>query len=332
MSVVLFVILWVITFPVAWLLLVKALVISSTREIIKYVGIVSLYIFVILLPYLPLILDEPIDGFGIIVIPIMIMSFVSAIGLILGEDRVKNRLWEFYANVYDGLLSFYPYVELMDDVVNECIEQSSDDNQVHILDLGCGTGNYANMLLEADDLDVGSITLVDKSKSMLDRASIKLKDSDVPVKLYNDDLISFTKEEVKNHTSKYDTVLMINSFYTLGNSEKQSQIHRVSKLLKQGGVLIIVDPDRPGSKQLIAHHVSNAGIISLIRPSLIFVWIVDYMISALSKSDSFNFTTQDDMKKLLMGVNNMYLIQRPVRTYGGRDSGICMMYTIMNRD
>lgn len=44
---------------------------------------------------------------------------------------------------------------------------------LHVLDAGCGTGNYAKALL---DFGVGSVTLLDASRGMLDKAREKLAD------------------------------------------------------------------------------------------------------------------------------------------------------------
>ena len=45
---------------------------------------------------------------------------------------------------------------------------------VHVLDAGCGTGNYAKALI---DYGVGKVTLMDASHNMLSKARDKLKDA-----------------------------------------------------------------------------------------------------------------------------------------------------------
>ena len=50
----------------------------------------------------------------------------------------------------------------------------SSSQDVHVLDAGCGTGNYAKALI---DYGVGKVTLMDASHNMLSKARDKLKDA-----------------------------------------------------------------------------------------------------------------------------------------------------------
>ncbi|XP_053377292.1 uncharacterized protein LOC123534262 [Mercenaria mercenaria] len=89
------------------------------------------------------------------------------------KNRISMSTYEDYnetSHIYDdqrmaagtdvmaAMLQFYSGKKLQD---------------VHILDAGCGTGNYAK---EFADMDVGQITILDASSGMLEKAKCKLAD------------------------------------------------------------------------------------------------------------------------------------------------------------
>ena len=74
--------------------------------------------------------------------------------------------------------------------------------ELHVLDAGCGTGNYAKELIE---LGVGKITLLDACSKMLSVAKDKLKDA-IDTKII-DEVVEATLPAIPFEDGSFDVVL-----------------------------------------------------------------------------------------------------------------------------
>lgn len=109
-------------------------------------------------------------------------------------------------------------------------------NAKHLLDIGCGAGNYTvKMLSKVPNLNC---TLVDLSKPMLDRAFERVSnDRSKRVEILQGDIRTVELEE-----NKYDIVLAGAVLHHLRDDEDwENTFRKIYRLLKPGGCLMISD-------------------------------------------------------------------------------------------
>lgn len=111
--------------------------------------------------------------------------------------------------------------------------------KLHLLDAGCGTGNYAKAFL---DSGIGKITLVDASQGMLSKAEKKLQS------YINENRVSELKCShlpiIPFEESSFDVVAFIQVLHHLdkpyeGFPNLRKCIAEAKRVLKPGGVLVI---------------------------------------------------------------------------------------------
>lgn len=106
-----------------------------------------------------------------------------------------------------------------------------------LLDLSAGTGLLAEELL-ASDIPLGSLTLNEPSRSMLDHARRRLPDSDIL------SYTSFPAEDFPWERQRFEAVLSLNALHVY---PRQTDILRgIHRALPEGGRLHILDWDRSG--------------------------------------------------------------------------------------
>jgi hypothetical protein len=209
---VVFVAIWVVTFIPAWKLLFKLLALSVTDKpgSTKFIFNFLLYRLLILLPYIWLFL------FGHKLPPLLkglIISFL-AFGLFFSAVRFFFKrqatayLWQIYSNVYDSLLKFYPYKNLLA-LVYRRLELKPAES---VLDAGCGTGNLSKLILSHHSK--ASITAVDVSSSMLRRARKKLA-GHTNVEIIQSDINGFLKAHPEK---KFDVIALVNVLYAVDDT------------------------------------------------------------------------------------------------------------------
>ncbi|MDQ6423170.1 methyltransferase domain-containing protein [Paenibacillus sp. LHD-117] len=101
-----------------------------------------------------------------------------------------------------------------------------------ILDLGAGTGLLTSMLL--DKFPEASLTLIDFSEEMLDRARARFAGRD-GIRFVTADYTAFEFE------SKFDAVVSSLSIHHLEHEQKRELFRRVRELLSPGGVFVNAD-------------------------------------------------------------------------------------------
>ncbi|TFH13647.1 class I SAM-dependent methyltransferase [Candidatus Bathyarchaeota archaeon] len=109
-------------------------------------------------------------------------------------------------------------------------------NATHILDVGCGAGNYTLKLLEK--LPHLNVTLIDLSKPMLDRASERISAvSSGTIKLIQGDI-----REIKLKENSYDIILAAAVLHHLrDDSEWESVFRKMYNVLRPSGGFWVFD-------------------------------------------------------------------------------------------
>lgn len=303
-----FIVSWVLTFPIAWLLLGKliARTISRKRRIsISYIILFVSYRLVIALPYMLLLI------IGRSQLSIIIRSFIIGIislGLLLSLLRffdpkiLKKYLWQLYATFYDGLRYFYPYKKLQTLIAQRVI---SAPNNGSVLDLGCGTGNL--LLSLRSSVWRGQYIGVDGSTIMLRKARKKAQGIE-DAEFVSSDMQQFLSASNR----KFDVVVMSNSLYTFTDRDELWLL--LKKILKSNGRVIVTNSDRVGSISIIKEHIKNDSIAKLLHPKLIIVSIIDMFISELSKVGEFDFVDLKTLEQELRNIGGS--IEQPTRCYG----------------
>jgi tRNA (cmo5U34)-methyltransferase len=134
-------------------------------------------------------------------------------------------------------------------LVLELLAVLQPDGQ-RILDLGCGDGVVAALLL--DRFPAAHLTGVDTSPPMLERARERLAAYPGRWTLYQS-----TMQEVDTldlPTASFDAAIGIQSIHHLTGAEKQTLFQRVAGLLRPGGLFLLSDRVRLADAGLFPYH------------------------------------------------------------------------------
>jgi len=286
---VIFTLLYVLTFFPAWYFLLKLIAIASSKGNLLSINFILTFVFyqfLIALPYLYLVLfaSEQTPAFvELIAVSSVIVGFIITIVRLFFADQVNKILWNVYGNVYDGLLQFYPYVTLQ----NKVAEVTQVEKDMHVLDLGCGSGNQSMLLYE----NCHKITAVDNATSMLKQFKKKIKKNSIQnIDIHQSDSLEF----MKNNQETFDRIVLVNVLYTV--EKRKELIVELLRSLKPNGVLVITNSDTGGNNSLIQEHARERGYLSLLRPKLIAIFIIDSLISELAKTGHFSFVPEEQIK------------------------------------
>jgi demethylmenaquinone methyltransferase/2-methoxy-6-polyprenyl-1,4-benzoquinol methylase len=105
----------------------------------------------------------------------------------------------------------------------------------HVLDVACGTGDFAIALAKAG---VPRVTGIDISEGMLDVARAKVKEQDLHIELQTDD-----SEHMSFHDDSFDAVSV--AFGVRNFEHLQSGLNEMHRVLRQGGHVCIVELSVP---------------------------------------------------------------------------------------
>ncbi len=188
-----------------------------------------------------------------------------------------RALWQLYARWYDGLLSFWPYRDLVDRVVARASPEAGEV----VLDLGCGTGNVAIALLRSAAV---SIHGVDASSKMISVAARKLGNEprSNQVALVVSDAHAYLAGVADG---SFDKIVSVNFLYVI--ADQTALWNEMFRCLKPNGRVVIATPIRSGSSGLIREHRAHASVRQLLRPKLVGVALVDLAIDAVARRGRF---------------------------------------------
>ena len=321
----LFVVLYVATFKLAWRKLADLVVANATR----LHGVLSWrfwwqfveYRVILLLPYLPFLIFR--QHVPTTVTKLVFWWVVLMIGMgmlrFLKAERLTKVLWWVYGYMYDGLLNFYPYRNLINTVVGMMDVKEGQK----ILEVGCGTGNVMAASTERADV---FIIGVDSSKSMIRQAKKKLSKS--IAKGYSQVIYSDALEYMKAlPDASFDSISMVNFLYA---AQDRLEIWREClRLIKPNGKIVVTTSTEGGSKPVIQEHLHNASWIQLVSLRLVGVVIIDYFISELAKAGPFDFPTQDVL--LSEVVESGGVPSNVSRIYGGSSEGVNIVFSVEHK-
>jgi ubiquinone/menaquinone biosynthesis C-methylase UbiE len=223
-------------------------------------------------------------------------------------DRVRRvvdgALWSTYSRVYDGLLGFWPYRNLLQQTVREL----DLDRARSLLDVGCGTGNLL-LCVQRVAPDVRA-TGVDASPSMLRQARRKLAAHGGGVELVDADAVAHLATVP---SGSVDRIAAVNVLYAL--DDRARFWREVRRALAPGGVAVVTTSTRGGSASIIREHLDHERWSTLVRPRLVAVFVVDALISLLARASHFEFPPDETL--VAEAESNGMKVLRTARAYGG---------------
>lgn len=111
---------------------------------------------------------------------------------------------------------------------------------LHVLDAGCGTGNYAKALIE---YGVGNLTLLDASPGMLEKAKVKLADEIKSGKVK--DVVEATMPPMPFPDATFDAVMFNLVLHHLVKDDSEDfaktthALKEAKRVLRPGGIIVI---------------------------------------------------------------------------------------------
>ena len=198
---------------------------------------------------------------------------------------MKNTLWDIYARCYESLEVFLPYQQLMEDVMHAL---PNDYEPRVLLDAACGTGQLLKRL--QGRLWGWKLVGLDRSLPMLKVAQQKLSESGLVLKHMD------LNEEIPYDNDTFDVVTCINALYALESPEET--LREFARILKPGGLLILVNPYLPRGTWIWANHISqiisrrswrDAAQTALHMPKLLAISTVNKIIARHAKDKVFHF-------------------------------------------
>lgn len=149
------------------------------------------------------------------------------------EKKIRSTI-----NFYDGFSDKYDrkYSAYLHHTHKRLLNQIGDVSGERILDISCGTGLFAEQLMNRfKDVD---LVLNDPSDGMREKAEKRFRDKD-PVQF-----TSNPAEEIGFDPESFDRVICLNSFHYYTNQPRV--IQNIGRILKAGGSFYILDWNREG--------------------------------------------------------------------------------------
>jgi len=234
----------------------------------------------------------------------------------------KRFLWGLYAKVYDTvMLHLRPYRRLIVSVA----EALNPQRGWHVLDAGCGTGNFLlNLIHACPDLEAVG---VDFSPAMLKRARHKYE----KISTNNIGKWKVFKEADLNTSlpfgnEEFEGVICVNVLYAVDNP--QDLLEEMHRVLRKGGQLILITPpSRPRMWPVFREHVRHLQKSAPLGWVFMLVWQIIYLIPSLilflsinifiQRHRDFHFYTSEELALLLKKCGFELILMK--RVYGGQD-------------
>lgn len=315
-----FCVIWLITFIPAWYLLFKLALQLNLRprpwKRLVFTGVI--YELVIVAPYLYLafssngrstLLHELLWG-------VVLAAAITSLLQLKGLDILQRQLWRFYARFYDGLLDFYPYRELIQLVSRRSLQFIRPGAAV--ADLGAGTGNVARLVL-ADAPEGVHLSVVEPAGAMLRRARRQLAGHQV----------SFHQQTALAYLQSLpagtlDVAILSNVLYAL--PERAAFWQALLRALKPTGVAVVTNSDRGGSSTLVNYHRQHDHWYKLLKPRLVMVGLIDSLISDFAAQNSYAFLPADVITRELRAHHAR--MEHVQRCYGGETDGVNLLFEV----
>lgn len=314
---VLFAIIWLVTFIPAWKLFLSLLALSASPKGLggRFWFRLLAYRLLIIAPYIVLLVagHEVIpDLVRNVIIGLLVTGALLSVVRFVFRDKIIAFLWWIYGFVYDGLLHYAPYRRLTTAVSDMAAEEQPAAKD--ILELGCGTGNViAALKINFPD---AHITGVDSSRSMVKVAHARHGSQMIML----EDILTFMRRQA---SGSYDLVIMQNVLYAV--NDRDALWSELSRILKDKGKVVITNSDRDGSGSITKEHMRFGKWYELLHPKLLCVGVIDAFISQLSKSGSFHFISEEQIRTEVAG---RFLMSKTDRVYGD----VNILFTLEKRN
>lgn len=215
-------------------------------------------------------------------------------------------LWHVYGYVYDGLLHFAPYQTLLQKVYSK-VEVAPGST---LLDMGCGTGNMAALLLQKQP---AKIVGVDLSASMLKIARAKLtKQSATKVECIQSDILSFL---LTQPSGSYDCIVTVNVLYALGDRDKLWR--EMLRVCSPKGTIVIATSTSTKNTTLVKEQLQAKGLWRSLHPKLLSVGLIDGLIRLFNVAGTFEFPGEAQLRQEVVGAGGV--MSEVESCYGGAD-------------
>lgn len=298
-----FLILYVITFIPSWFALMRFVLSFKKRNLRVAIAWFIVLSILLALPYLYLIFSSKNVPWQF-TMALFLIPIYGLLKIVVNREKflakkTEQIFWSIYAKVYDLLLYFDPYKQLLRQLVQEIILTKPSGK---VVDVGCGTGNLATLLAE----NLGYTILgLDNSVAMLSRAEKKK---------YDKQRVSFKQVDLESKNfqlaihSKFDIGIINNVLYTL--KSPITVLSQIKLLLNNDGVLIISEPKQGSSLYTLfkehykplSKHFSFSNFIRSIRDffALMIIGIFNFVISFRARGrGSYSFFRLNDLTQLV---------------------------------
>jgi len=324
----LFAVLYVLTFKPAYRMLRSFIVTNSVGDNGSkgrgFWKVFLLYCLVLLAPHasfwvfrahVPVVLER-------IVLSVIVMMTFFGLLRFTGKERVIATLWWIYGWVYDGLLNFWPYQNLINIVADRM--QLEDD--MDVLEVGCGTGN---VMVAARRRANVRVVGVDNSGSMLRQARHKLRKAikEGDAKLHKQDALDYLKGLPDD---SFDRISLVNFLYAV--PDRQEVWAQCMRILRPSGLIVASTSIESGSSSIIQENFANSSkltvLYQIITLRLVLVMIIDYFISRFAEAEAgaFEFPEQEVLIGEVDAVGGH--AQHIERCYGGPDEGVNIVFSV----
>ncbi|MFC1687447.1 class I SAM-dependent methyltransferase [Patescibacteria group bacterium] len=216
------------------------------------------------------------------------------------------NFWSKYHEVYDKFLSISPTYQLL---ASQVIKAASIKKNDKVLDAGCGTGYITKKVAETTP----NVTSVDNSSAALDFVR-----RTVPVaKVFKQDL----SKQLNLESDYFDCVICVNALYTLNKGVLDNTFREFSRILKNGGLLIITDPGVGFSNmkifysdmKIIFNQTGFRHLLGILRMNLVLylkLMIYNIIIDLKDAQGKYTFFTENKYIELLNKNNFSILLMK----------------------
>lgn len=183
--------------------------------------------------------------------------------------KANKTAFELMASKYDEIIRGSPYYHNQRktevEAIDKFIPTLERNKQGVVLDVGCGTGDQALLLLEKGYFVIG----IDPSREMLRLAKEKTKKYKNKIKFHFGDLESF-----RAGRTRFQAIIVCGSVLNL-QKEWRKFFRKVSKLLSPNGILVISFDNMLGMDSfclLINNFLKREGIKDSLKDFLNILW------------------------------------------------------------
>jgi ubiquinone/menaquinone biosynthesis C-methylase UbiE len=173
----------------------------------------------------------------------------------LSAVSVFMKSWRVYQDIIEHNYMFHREIS---DAVRQALASYRPNEQLRILDLGCGDGSMTLPLVSADR--IATYIGCDLSKPALDIAQAQIKARAISARLYCDDMLNIAHEQRDN---SFDLIYSSYAIHHLNGIEKQQMVEDIARVLKPGGLFVLIDVFREPTEDRAAYMKHYMGHLRL---------------------------------------------------------------------